>query len=103
MVICPQCQGSKEPNVVFVNRGEKGCSVEQRPCSVCAGLGEITEYRANLMIEGRKVRDARASAGRSLHEFARLLGCSSPHLSDIEHGRADAHHETLLRRLNEWR
>jgi hypothetical protein len=99
-VTCPQCEGRKEPSVVFVNRGETGCSVEQRPCSRCDGKGTITAYEHSLFIEGRKVRDARIAADLSLREASKVLGCSAPELSAVEHGREPAHHGILIARLS---
>lgn len=98
---CPQCKGSKEPSVVFINRGENGCSVERRPCSRCNGKGTITAYEHGLCFEGLRVRNARVAADLSLWDAATLFGCSTPELSDIEHGRAPAHHDILISKIAE--
>lgn len=101
-VTCPQCNGRAGPTIAFVNRGpEHGCSVEERQCSRCNGKGTITAYEHGLYLEGRRVRDSRVAADLSLRDAAKLFGCTAPELSDIEHGRAPAHHDILIRKLVE--
>jgi transcriptional regulator with XRE-family HTH domain len=36
---------------------------------------------------GSKIKELREKKDLSLREFAKRLGCSAPHISDIEHGR----------------
>ncbi len=96
---CPDCRGRKGQSLCFVNRGEQGCSVEQRECSRCGGVGTVSDYEHGLWMEGQKVRNARVAADLSLFEAATILRCTSAELSAIEHGRSPAHHEIIVAKL----
>ena len=100
-VTCPACRG-EGPFTAFVNRGDGGCTVERIPCSFCKGTGDVYEVQARKYVEGRKLSEARIAAGRSLREFATLLGLTPARMSDIEHGREGANYLRLHERLRDW-
>lgn len=100
-VTCPACRG-EGPFTAFVNRGDGSCTVERIPCSFCKGSGEVYDVQARKWEGGRKLSEARIAAGRSLREFAALLGLSVARMSDIEHGREGANYARLHERLRDW-
>ena len=100
-VTCPACRG-EGPFTALVNRGDGGCTVERIPCSFCKGSGDVYEVQRDNYLSGRKLSEARIAAGKSLHEFGKLLGISPARMSDIEHGREGANYPKLHERLRDW-
>lgn len=60
--------------------------------AACANMAAMTPKTATL---GSEIRRLRADAGETLRGFARSIGVSAPHLSDIEHDRRRPSKEVL--------
>src|SRR5919108_416211 len=100
--LCDECVRHGDAARAPGDRGDGGCTVERIPCSFCKGSGEVYDVQARKWEGGRKLSEARIAAGRSLREFATLLGLSPARMSDIEHGREGANYPRLHERLRDW-
>ena len=84
---CPNCSGDGG-GMAHINRGDKPHTFEYVRCSICSGDGVVSQERADLIAEGRKLREARLARDESLLAMAKRLNMSPAELSGIEVGRA---------------
>ena len=61
----------------------------------------VTNMSQTSTTLGREIRRLRTAAGTTLRGFARSVGVSAPHLSDIEHDRRRPSKELLKRIVGE--
>lgn len=96
---CPSCNGDGG-GMAHINRGNKPHTFEWVACSICSGDGVVSDERAALIAEGKKLREARLARDESLLEMATRLNMSPAELSGIEVGRAHPlAYEGLRKRL----
>lgn len=87
-MVCPGCEGSGL-NFGLINRGERGCAPGSIPCTVCKGVGEITEEHQEFRERGEHLRQYRLGLGLSQREAANRAGVRHMEWSDMEQGRAE--------------
>lgn len=89
MQTCPTCRGTRVVEA-FVEAIDSSCSgYRQINCSTCKGEGEISEEQAARILNGKKLREMRHSAGRIMRETAERNNISVTDVSSIEFGRLD--------------
>lgn len=85
MPACPDCSGRGWLDA-FVHRGA-GCELDSIDCDLCSASGKISEETAERLAEGRRRRDRRIAAGRSVRQEAAILGITPIQLGRLERGR----------------
>lgn len=93
-MICPSCNGAKGSEgfvICDTRKGPSGWNSGPRwfPCTLCRGVGEITDEQDQWRIVGLKMRAGRLAANLSLSEEAKRRKMKVTELSDMEHGRIE--------------
>jgi len=93
-VICPSCNGAKGSEgfvICDTRKGPYGWNSGPRwfPCTLCRGVGEITDEQEQWRLCGLAMKAARLAADRSITEEAKRRGINPSLLSGMEHGRVE--------------
>lgn len=88
---CPDCHGDGKSLGIFpiyhssVHESQRKPFVQMN-CERCGGSGEISDFMAAWMAQGRAMRDVRVKQGRTLRQEAGRLGIAAIDLSRRERG-----------------
>lgn len=84
-VICLACGGNRG-STALVKIADQGCTTRWMDCSLCGGLGYVSEQKMDWLHEGHRLRYERITKNRSLREEADRLGLSAVEYSKMERG-----------------
>ena len=84
--VCPRCQGVGIIEVVWQSVSPDAADAAE--CPMCDAYGYVPRAQAERYDQGRKLRQDRVAAGKSLQEAARERGITTKEMGDIEWGRA---------------
>lgn len=92
--VCPECRGRKE----ITGRGCPGFKLIAMPCSLCKGVGRVSEEQQEWIKRGQELRMARFESDTTLREEAKRLNVTASHLSDLERGCIENRHHPVKRK-----
>lgn len=88
-VTCGHCRGEGRYTVAFATRADGICGPAVIGCPDCHGTGKVDARTPEWREAGKRLREARLAADRSLGEEARRRGMRPSELSDMEMGRVE--------------
>ena len=85
---CPPCHGSGVS--IALGKPLRGrCHAETFPCGDCQGTGHVPEDWHERKADGRRLRDLRVAAKKSLRDITALTSAPTSLIRDWERGRKD--------------